>query len=197
MKSTFGRMALSLCGLCVAAGGVLALVSSVTSGPIADAAQKARLEAIGAVLPEFSNNPADDAGEYGGLMVYRATDSRGNYAGAAVESYSDKGFSGRIRILAGFDSTGTLWDYRVLEHSETPGLGSRMETWFRDPDKEERRVTGRREDNLRVRADGGDIDGISGATISSRAFLEAINKARQALMLMQEARREEDKTAEE
>ena len=86
---------------------------------------------------------------------------------------------GRITILAGFDNAGTLTGYRVLQHQETPGLGAQMDTWFM-PDAGHGMVVGSNAP-LAVKADGGEIDAITGATITSRAFMEAINKARTAI----------------
>lgn len=98
--------------------------------------------------------------------------------GAAVESYSKKGFSGEIKVIVGFDTEGTLCNYSVLQHSETPGLGAKMQDWFRT-DKNKQSVIGRKLDGsgLKVTKDGGDVDAITAATISSRAFLDAVNRA--------------------
>ena len=69
-------------------------------------------------------------------------------------------------------------NYSVLEHNETPGLGSKMEEWFRT-DKGKQSVLGRdmKGGALKVSKDGGDVDAITAATISSRAFLDAVNRA--------------------
>ena len=78
----------------------------------------------------------------------------------------------------GFDVEGKLLNYSVQQHSETPGLGSKMQEWFRT-DKNNQSVIGRTltADGLKVTKDGGDVDAITAATISSRAFLDAINRA--------------------
>ncbi len=65
--------------------------------------------------------------------------------------------------------------YKVLSHTETPGLGERMCTWFSEAGTTHD-IRGKNAP-FGVRADGGDIDAITGATISSRAFLEAVNRA--------------------
>ena len=71
--------------------------------------------------------------------------------------------------------------YSVLEHKETPGLGSKMGEWFVKGAKGD--VTGKTPGTagLQVSKDGGDVDAITAATISSRAFLDAINRASKAL----------------
>ena len=76
----------------------------------------------------------------------------------------------------------------MQKHSETPGLGSKMQEWFRT-DKNKQSVIGRTltEDGLKVSKDGGDVDAITAATISSRAFLDAINRAYSAYKSVDEA----------
>lgn len=177
MKSTMKTMLISLTVLTMLAGTALAAVNILTADRIAGEKDRARQEALAAVLPTFDNNPADETTTTaGGLTLYPAT-LGGEAAGIAVESFSDNGFSGHITILVGFDTEGTLTGYRVLEHAETPGLGARMGEWFHTPGHDIRGSRG----ELAVRADGGDVDAITGATITSRAFLEAVNKARNAI----------------
>jgi electron transport complex protein RnfG len=81
--------------------------------------------------------------------------------------------------MVGFDTGDKVVNYAVLSHAETPGLGSKMNDWFRDTAKPNQVVIGRNlsEGNLSVSKDGGQIDAITASTITSRAFLEAINKA--------------------
>ena len=80
--------------------------------------------------------------------------------------------------MVGFDSDGKLFNYSVLEHNETPGLGSKMQKWF-STDKNQQNIIGRdmTKGMLMITKDGGDVDAITASTISSRAFLEAINLA--------------------
>jgi electron transport complex protein RnfG len=79
--------------------------------------------------------------------------------------------------MVGFYPDGTIYNYSVLEHKETPGLGSKMDLWFTKDGKGN--ITGKKPGTtgLKVSKDGGDIDAITAATISSRAFLDAINRA--------------------
>ena len=182
LKSTLPNMLLSLTGICVVAGAILAGVNQMTTEPIA-ASKAASLEAaIKAVTPEFDNKPAEEsymAATYDGdsLRIYPA--KKGDeLVGVAVESSTKKGFGGEIKVVVGFDPDGKLINYSVQKHSETPGLGSKMQDWFRT-DKNKQSVIGRTltEDGLKVSKDGGDVDAITAATISSRAFLDAINRA--------------------
>ncbi len=178
MKSSLRNMILSLTGLTIFAGGALAAVNLLTAEPIAESQSRILADAMQAVLPPFDNDIASGAvSTPEGLTLYPAT-FNGSPAGMAVETYSDNGFSGRFNIIVGFDAEGAVTGYRVLSHSETPGLGAKMDTWFcSEGTSHDIKGTG---DMLAVRADGGDIDAITGATITSRAFLEAVNKAREA-----------------
>ncbi|MBQ8531055.1 MAG: RnfABCDGE type electron transport complex subunit G [Parabacteroides sp.] len=175
-------MFLSLTIICVVAGAILAGVNMMTMEPIA-ASKAATLEkAIQDVTPAFDNKPTEEAymavtGDGDSLKIYPAKKD-GKFVGAAVESNTMKGFSGEIKVIVGFDVEGKLLNYAVLQHAETPGLGAKMQEWFRMEDKNQN-VLGRSLANgeLKVTKDGGDVDAITAATISSRAFLNAVNRA--------------------
>jgi len=182
LKSTLPNMLLSLTIICFFAAGILATVNMQTSAPIAMAKAIALENAIKEVTPEFDNSPLADAykaitSDGDSLIIYPAT-NEGKPVGVAVESYSMNGFSGEIRVIVGFDNEGTIVNYSVLQHAETPGLGSKMQEWFRT-DKNNQSVLGRSltNGNLSVSKDGGDIDAITASTITSRAFLQTINRA--------------------
>ena len=76
------------------------------------------------------------------LKIYPAMKD-GKLVGAAVESNTQKGFSGEIKVIVGFDTEGKLLNYSALQHSETPGLGAKMQEWFR-ADKNHQSVLGRK-----------------------------------------------------
>lgn len=182
LKSTLPNMLLSLTVICLAAGAILALVNQYTTGPIAASKAATLQNAIREVVPAFDNDPTAEAfmaatSEGDSLKIYPALKD-GSFVGAAVESFTKKGFSGEIKVIVGFDAAGKLYNYAVLQHAETPGLGAKMQEWFR-ADKNKQSVLGRSlaEGGLKVSKDGGDIDAITAATITSRAFLDAINRA--------------------
>ena len=172
-------MALALTGFSVVAGGLLGWVNDITTEPIAQANAKTLSDAIAVVVPEFDNNPAEAPEEVdldGGIYkVYKATKG-GEFVGAAVES-SSMGFGGEIKVLVGFDTEGNIKDYSLLAHAETPGLGSKAADWFKKGAKGD--ITGKNPGQapLTVSKDGGEIDAITASTITSRAFLRAINNA--------------------
>lgn len=175
-------MFLSLTVICVVAAAILAGVNMYTLEPIALSKAAALDKAIKEVSPQYDNHPTEEAymvgiGEGDSLRIYPATKD-GQFVGAAVESNTKKGFSGQIKVIVGFDADGKLLNYSVLQHAETPGLGAKMQEWFRT-DKNKQSVLGKdlTKGPLKVTKDGGDVDAITAATISSRAFLDAVNRA--------------------
>lgn len=99
------------------------------------------------------------------------------HEGTAIEVETN-GFGGVIRLMVGFDAEGTILGYEVLEQQETPGLGTHIVEWFKDESKPGQNIVGRRATGkFQVSKDGGDVDAITAATISSRAFLKAVNEA--------------------
>ena len=195
LSSTLPNMLLSLGGICIVVSGILALVNRVTTAPIAEAEMRAKVEAIRAVAPPFDNNPFAEKlrvlpeGETDSLTVYPAKKGSA-LVGFAIESYTQKGFSGLIRVMVGFDVAGHLVDFSVLQHSESPGLGSRIPEWFHEKSetggiRDVRGLDMKASDPLTVSKDGGKVDAITAATISSRAFLDAVNRAWRTCSSMQ------------
>ena len=135
LKSTLPNMLLSLTLISAIAGAILAGIYMLTEQPIAASKAATLQNAIRAVVPEFDNTPTDEAfmaatSEGDSLKIYPAKKG-GQLVGAAVESNTQKGFSGEIKVIVGFDAEGKLYNYSVLQHAETPGLGSKMQEWFR------------------------------------------------------------------
>ena len=184
MKSSLVNMVLSLGIITVVAAAALAGVYTATKEPIAQAKAEKQKSAIGQVLPEihFNNNPADEAAEVtvdGETVTVFPARQDGELVGMAVQSHDANGFSGVITVMYGFDPSGNITGFAVMQHAETPGLGSKMDEWFSNP---AHTVIGLNANsaNLTVSKDGGDVDAITAATISSRAFLRALTLANQA-----------------
>ena len=181
MKSTLTNMVLSLGTITIVAAALLAGVYSVTKEPIEEANRQKTTEAIAAVLPEgveiAEGMQVAIPNEERTVTVYTASKD-GQPAGAAVESYSLDGFSGEINIIYGFDAEGTVTGFEVIQQAETPGLGAKMNDWFRMTEGR-RSIIGLNSatNNLTVSKDGGDVDAITAATITSRAFLDALRRA--------------------
>ena len=184
MKSTLVNMVLSLGIITVVAAAALAGVYTLTEEPIAQAKAEKQKAAIGQVLPDiqFNNNPADEATEVtvdGETVTVFPARQDDELVGMAVESHDTNGFSGLITMMYGFNAAGDITGYAVMQHAETPGLGSKMGEWFCNPAHS---IIGLNAatSNLTVSKDGGDVDAITAATISSRAFLRALTLADQA-----------------
>ena len=175
-------MAIVLTAVTVIAGALLGYVNDLTKGPIADANAKALSDAIAVVVPGFDNQPTENPEtiEVNGASytIYKATKG-GEFIGAAVRSTSN-GFGGPLTILVGFDAEGNIIDYSLLSHAETPGLGSKADIWFKKDGKGSVIGMNPGKNPLSVSKDGGNIDAITASTITSRAFLAAVNNAYQA-----------------
>ncbi len=181
------RMTVVLGCITIIVGALLAWVHGITEGPIADAESAAQRNAIASVARDkFDNNPMDYnwectlPGDPEPVVVYPMTHG-GKLTGVAVKSYTHQAFDGEARIMVGFAPDGSITGYEVLKQTETPGLGAKMGEWFKDP-AGKRSVLGRTpgDEGLKVSKDGGDVDAITAATISSRAFLDAVNRAAKA-----------------
>ena len=183
IESSLTNMVLVLTGVAVIMGAVLALVNNVTSGPIAEQKSKALADGIKAVLvcndlivtktDTVSQN--DTKGKEHTYIIYQAADAKGKNLGAAVES-TTSGFGGDLKVLVGFDADGKILGYTLLEHAETPGLGAKADKWFQRGEKGD--IIGKTPtEPLTVSKDGGQVDAITASTITSRAFLLAVNNA--------------------
>jgi electron transport complex protein RnfG len=182
LKSTLPNMFLALTIICLAASAALAFVNMKTAAPIAEAKKQKLEEAIKLVVQGFDNSPLDESwmaavAPGDSLRLYPAR-KNGKLIGAAIESNTMKGFGGEVKILVGLDADGKVLDYAVLQHAETPGLGDKMATWFKTG-KNRQSIIGKDLSlgQLGVLKDGGEVDAITAATISSRAFLDAVNRA--------------------
>ena len=176
-KDTLFNMFVALFVICVVAGGVLGVVYNATKDPIAAAETAKRTEAIKNVLPEFNElkeTKVKSAMEDIDIPFYLAYNADSTFIGAAVETFTNKGFSGNVSLMIGILADGTINNISVLQHAETPGLGSKMtEPRFKDQFNEKNPASF----NFKVKKDGGDVDAITAATISSRAFCDAVNRA--------------------
>ena len=182
-ESTFINMVLVLFVITLVASAALGAVYEITKEPIAAAKLEKKLNAIKEVVPDFNNNPSDEMYKVGlnekDTLEFYPAKKDGVLVGTAVKTLTNKGFGGNIWIMVGFEPDGTIHNYSVLEHTETPGLGTKMVSWFKptEPSREKSSVINKNPGtiNFTVSKDGGDIDAITAATISSRAFLDAIN----------------------
>ena len=176
LESTFKNMVLSLVIISMVAAGALAGVYTLTEATIAKQEAQKQQAAILAVLPEGCTIAEPEQAE--GMTIYKAYINN-EWVATAVET-SEVGFDGPQVIMVGLDAEGQVLDYVVLKQTETPGLGAHIDHWFKDA-VGNRSIIGKKAGALTVNKDGGDVDAITAATISSRAFLKAINKAYAAI----------------
>lgn len=177
--STLPNMVIALIVITLVAGLSLGFVNDLTAGPKAAAKLAKKTNALKDVLPEFNNNLLDAVQMFSSdklkdsIEMYPAT-MDGQFVGAAVVGGSEKGFSGLIKLMVGFNPKGEIIDIAVLEQKETPGLGTKIKD---EPFLQQFRNKSPNDFNLKVKKDGGDVDALTGATITSRAFGEAVQLA--------------------
>jgi electron transport complex protein RnfG len=183
LESSLLNMILVLTGVAVIMGAVLALVNSITSAPIAEQKAKTLADGIKTVMDCDDISVAhtdtvhqnDAKGKEMTFIIYHTQDAQGHDLGAAVQS-STLGFGGELKVLVGFDPDGKILGYTLLEHAETPGLGAKADKWFQKGEKGD--IVGKNpQEKLSVSKDGGQVDAITASTITSRAFLLAVNNA--------------------
>jgi len=173
LESTLINMILSLVLISVVMSATLAFVYLKTKGPIEVASKQKEISAIRQVLPEFDSDPLTGMLEKDGVIVYQVS-NQNKPVGFAVKTFTDKGFGGHIEMMAGFLPDGSMNNMTVLSHKETPGLGTKMT----DP-KFSNQFLGKNPADfiLKVKKDGGQVDAITAATVSSRAYCDALQRA--------------------
>ena len=179
MESSLKNMVLVLFTITLLSSAAVGGVYMLTKEPIAQAKVAAVNNALKQVLPEYEATTSQDI-EVNALPIKVHTATVADKAvGYAVESISKNGFGGEVRLMVGFDTEGTILNINVLEQKETPGLGTKMADEGNVllaslKDKNAAQI------NLTVKKDGGDIDALTAATISSRAYAEAVAVAYEA-----------------
>lgn len=164
-------MVVVLTVIAVVAGAVLASVNAVTAPQIEKINADNLAAGIKAVMGSDDIKVAEPE-EVEGYTVYAIADAQGADLGKAIVT-TNNGFGGPLKVLVGFDTEGSIKGYTVLEHAETPGLGAKAQEWFQD------KIIGMNPgtSNFTVSKDGGEVDAITASTITSRAFLGAIQNA--------------------
>ena len=169
-----------LAAICLVSAAVLGLVNKVTVGPIQANTEKTVQESLRAVMP-IDGDYEDVTDQYTGgditventgvsvpvKAVYKAGDE-----GYVVESMSPNGFGGALDMMAGIDTEGNVTGIAIISHAETSGLGSKST----DPEWQAqfKGLNG----VVSVTKDGGQVEAITGSTITSRAVCDGVNAAR-------------------
>ncbi|MBR6161684.1 MAG: RnfABCDGE type electron transport complex subunit G [Bacteroidales bacterium] len=187
-KESLLRLVVVLTAIALVAGLALTGVYALTKDPIETAQAAKKQEALNKVLPGFKGEIKDittkDAdGE--DILVHLAVNPDGSLFGAGVETYTKKAFAGRFDLMVGFDNTGTILNTEVIKAGETPGLGDKIN---KDKSDFALQFSNRnpKDFKLVVKKDGGDVDAITAATISSRAYCDAVQRAYDVFMKVKE-----------
>jgi electron transport complex protein RnfG len=183
VESNFKNMTLTLLIISLVASAALGLVHQFTNEAIVKAQMLKINSAIEVVVPEFDNQPYEEAKTIemdGGELTLFPAKKDGELVGTAVKTFSMNGFAGLIELMVGFLPDGTINKVAVVSHKETPGLGDKM-----DPKKSNFSVQfeGKNPESfkLSVVKDGGNVDAITASTITSRAYCDAVERAYKAL----------------
>lgn len=178
-ESTFANMLLTLAVITLVSSTSLGYVYEITKEPKAAAELSKKTFAIKKVVPEFTNSPIKDmysvkSPDGAGMLEFYPAYKDSVLVGTAVKTFSTQGYGGMISIMVGFNPEGTIYNLSVLEQKETPGLGTKMvEPKFQEQFLGKNPLTFK----LKVKKDDGDVDAITAATVSSRAFNDAVQRA--------------------
>jgi electron transport complex protein RnfG len=173
-ESTLTNMLIALMVITIVSGGVLGFIYGLTKPAIDKVEENKNIKAINEVLKTDVAIATTESVVIEDLTYNLAYDAEGNFIGAAVKTYSKNGFGGKIELMVGMLANGVINKVSVLSQAETPGLGANMvnEKWKSQFDgKDPKNFI------LKVKKDGGDVDAITAATISSRAVSEAVKRA--------------------
>lgn len=196
IKSTLKNMILVLMVVSLVASAVLAGIFVLTKDIVEQTKNKKINEAIGLVIPGYDQATSIQVDTVLALDAKFTEKSKKNdtinnqlyfyivkngekVIGTAARTFTNNGFSGHIEVMVGFDVNGNILESDVLEHHETPGLGdktsrsvSKWNTQFNNKNPQAA--------NFKTKKDGGEIDAITAATISSRAYIDALKRASDA-----------------
>ena len=165
------RLAGTLLLICAVTAGLLAGVNAVTKPIIDELNAKATQEAISAVLPGGFESEITEYADATGLVskVYRGAN------GYAVE-VGPGGFDNTITMMVGVDNEGKVLGISIVSHTETAGLGAVADADTPKGIAFREQFIGT-SGSVSVTKDGGSIDSITGATITSRAICVGVNAA--------------------
>lgn len=189
MESSLKNMLLSLGLIALCSSALIGVIYEVTKEPISLADKQKKQDAIRQVLADKTAEIKDPVGivvkGYSDTLFVYPSYQGEEFAGAAIQTYSNEGYGGKIEVMVGIDPEGNLVDYAILAAAETPGLGAKVNEWFKTG---KGNILGKNPTDTKfsVTKDGGDVDAITASTITSRAFLEAVNAAYAALKQYQE-----------
>ena len=178
-----GYQAGLLAGICCLVSVMIIIGNKETKSKIEEALRQDQLNMLEQVLPSslYNNDLLSEVKHIAELKNYSISDILyiakydNNIVGYAFIVAKD-GYSGKIKLIMGIDSKGTILGVRVISHSETPGLGDKIELyrddWITSFDKLSLANTPR--EQWAVKKDGGQFDQFTGATITPRTVVQAV-----------------------
>ena len=187
-KDSIWRLVIVLTCISLLAALALTGVYALTKGPIEKGQKEKKEKALQSVLPAYEGTVRDTVivdADNEQIPVHLAIGKNFFHDAATTESYTKKAFSGRFDLMVGFDAEGAIVNTEVLKASETPGLGDKI-----NKDKSDFALQFNHQNpadyRLVVKKDGGDVDAITAATISSRAYCDAVQRAYDIFMKIKE-----------
>jgi len=189
MTQSIRRSAIGLGLFAVITGGTIAVTQALTSDRIAEQAARAEAKALFEIIPESTHNndllndtvvlPASNRLSIDVPVTAWVARQDGQPVGIIMPVVAPDGYSGTIKLLVGIDPEGTVLGVRVISHKETPGLGDRIETRKSDWIKnfEGRSLNNPQPREWNVKKNGGVFDQFTGATITPRAVVKAVQKS--------------------
>ena len=174
-----------LTAICLLIALALAGTNLLTKDIIAEAALEAKAATCRNVIPAYEYIHITDEFEgYDNLDAYLAIVG-GRVSGAAITT-SSKGYGGDVQVMTGIDENGRVTGVSVLEHTETAGLGAnaakpKFLDQFITPDEQPQ------PESYAITKDGGEIDAVTAASISSRAVTASVNEAVEIFDLLKSA----------
>jgi electron transport complex protein RnfG len=168
-NSSIVKIALNLTATCLISGVIIAATYFATAPIAAKKAVEQTQKTMKALVPQ-----ADKFEEIEGKTEWYKAEKGGEVIAYVVPSET-KGYGGAIKLLVAVTADGKVIDYSCLKHNETPGLGDKA---IKSPFKDQ--FIGKTAENLVVTKDPSDkedIQAMTGATISSRAFTKGVKQA--------------------
>lgn len=188
IAQAINKNALILALFAMVSTGLIAITHHLTKEKIALETELALVRQLSQIVPKenYTNNVYNDCiivtdtnllGGDAAQKLYRMRNNKQNYA-VMMTTVAPDGYSGKINLAIATDQNGELIGVNVLSHSETPGLGDKIErnksNWLNQFNQRSLKNTD--DFGWGVRKDGGQFDALTGATITPRAVINAVQK---------------------
>ena len=185
LESTLPNMVIVLTCVSLISATLLGVMQQLTKEPIAQIERQTLEDGIKKVMlggkaGELTVSRTDTVEMDNTAFIIYTAEQGGVELGKAVKA-TVTGFSPGLTVLTGFDVEGNILGYEILATAETPGLGAKADQWFQKGAKGD--IIGKNPgaNNMTVSKDGGEVDAITASTITSRAFLKAVNMEYKAI----------------